>query len=238
MEIFHSISWENPTILRDSLAQEEGFDRREELQDEATAMGWHRSAGTRLCLLSKLDTGRILQWPTKNLAICFPWGDALAKSLLFPNVTLCAPIKGNIESPADEEGNEQIRQQDWMANLIQNGVFSPTLKTEWLIFTCTMTFIYFPQLKSNYFYFNFFKCYTILKGYFQFTVVTKHWLVPTIYVPVAFLILNSLYLLLPNSCTTLPPPTPPHTHNHYSVLNICEPTSSSLYSLVYFFFFF
>lgn len=208
MEIFHSISWENPTILRDSLAQEEGFDRREELQDEATAMGWHRSAGTRLCLLSKLDTGRILQWPTKNLAICFPWGDALAKSLLFPNVTLCAPIKGNIESPADEEGNEQIRQQDWMANLIQNGVFSPTLKTEWLIFTCTMTFIYFPQLKSNYFYFNFFKCYTILKGYFQFTVVTKHWLVP-IYVPVAFLILNSLYLLLPNSCTTLPPPTPP-----------------------------
>lgn len=208
MEIFHSISWENPTILRDPLAQEEGFDRREELQDEATAMGWHRSAGTRLCLLSKLDTGRILQWPTKNLAICFPWGDALAKSLLFPNVTLCAPIKGNIESPADEEGNEQIRQQDWMANLIQNGVFSPTLKTEWLIFTCTMTFIYFPQLKSNYFYFNFFKCYTILKGYFQFTVVTKHWLVP-IYVPVAFLILNSLYLLLPNSCTTLPPPTPP-----------------------------
>lgn len=208
MEIFHSISWENPTILRDSLAQEEGFDRREELQDEATAMGWHRSAGTRLCLLSKLDTGRILQWPTKNLAICFPWEDALAKSLLFPNMTLCAPIKGNIESPADEEGNEQIRQQDWMANLIQNGVFSPTLKTEWLIFTCTMTFIYFPQLKSNYFYFNFFKCYTILKGYFQFTVVTKHWLVP-IYVPVAFLILNSLYLLLPNSCTTLPPPTPP-----------------------------
>lgn len=114
-------------------------------------MNWHWPAGMQghVCSPTHMNVTSSLAW--KGLGNLFSWGDVFAVCCFRTWPSGCL-VKGDIGPLIAEEANEQMRQQDWSANLNQKGRILPNPGRKALLHVASKSFRKWYKLKSQHFF--------------------------------------------------------------------------------------